>query len=375
MSDLPSHGRAAVLEEYGADLVIRDLPLPDPEEGALVVEIELATVCGSDVHLWDGGLEGGAYPINLPLNPGHEMVGKIVAFGPQSGVDSAGTELALGDRVVWTHESCGHCEMCTLAGLPNICTNRRVGMLMNCEQPPYFTGTFGEYGYVWPHAGRIRVPDDVPSEWAAAASCAGRTTTAAFERAGEIDYRHTVLIQGAGPLGLYGVALAKSHNPHKVIVVGGPDNRLEIAKAFGADAMISVDEYRDSDARVERLMEETDGHGADVLFDLAGAPGAFAEGVRMAARGARYVAVGTLTPGTQPVEVHRIIDHCLTIIGSYSGVEGDYWKAMEFMRASRDSVDWDRLFGGRYGLDEVTDALRNMQAQTELKPVIVPGKS
>src|ERR1700761_5915104 len=70
--------RAAVLAAYGAPFVVRELPLPEPEPGALLLRNEVATVCGSDVHIWEGGLEGGAVPIRPPLILGHESVGRII---------------------------------------------------------------------------------------------------------------------------------------------------------------------------------------------------------------------------------------------------------------------------------------------------------
>jgi len=371
---VPTTARAAVLAKYHEPFEVRELPLPSPEPGAILVKNECATVCGSDVHIWEGGLEGAAIPITPPLILGHETVGRIVEFGDGPRTDSAGAPLAIGDRVVWTHESCGHCDMCSVHGHPEMCRKRRVGMLMNCEKFPYVTGGFASYGYVWPRADRIRVPDDVKSEWAAAASCAGRTVVNAVERAGMIDYRHAVVIQGAGPLGLLATAMISRHGPRRLIVVGAPDQRLELAREWGADATVSVDEFADIEDRRAAVLAANDGNPADVIFELSGGRTAFSEGVELLGKAGRYVVVGTLTQSRQDVLVNHIVERGLSILGAYSGVGDSYWKAMEFMRLNQGRFDWDRLFGAnRYQLSEVDLAVSSMRAFEAIKAVIIPG--
>jgi len=365
----PSHCRAAVVDSYGAALEVREVEVPTPEPGALTVRVETATLCGSDVHTWQGAIKN--LPIEPPLILGHEIVGVVEAFGAGAEVDSVGTPLALGDRVVWEHEACGHCRYCTIEREPVLCPNRRVGMFRNCEEFPFTAGGLSEYSYVWPRAGRLRVPDDVKSTWAAAASCALRTVVMAFERLGRIDTDHTVLVQGSGPLGLFGVALAAVANPRRVIVVGAPAARLEVARAWGATDLVSVEEL-DREARLARVAELTDGEGPDVLVELSGAPGAFAEGVEMAGKNARYMVVGTLGGPAQEVAVPRIATRNLRIMGSLSGDVSSYHKALRFLGRFRDRFDWDLLFGDPYPLERATEALEDLRSMKEIKPVVVP---
>jgi hypothetical protein len=126
-----------------------------------------------------------------------------------------------------------------------LCADRFIGMLTPCSRPPHLHGTFADHAHIHPRAGRIRVPDAVDSELASAASCALRSVIAAFNRLGALDYRDTVLIQGAGPLGLFATAVASMHAPRRLIVIGAPDARLELAREFGADATISIEAYPD----------------------------------------------------------------------------------------------------------------------------------
>src|ERR1700761_2121949 len=103
-----AEGRAAVLEQYGEPFTIRTFPVPEPEPGALVVDIDVAGVCGSDVHVWLGH-RAGRLPISPPLILGHEMAGTVTAVGSGADVDSLGNPVRVGDRVVWAHTPCGRC--------------------------------------------------------------------------------------------------------------------------------------------------------------------------------------------------------------------------------------------------------------------------
>lgn len=362
---------AAVVREYRQPVEIVEYPIPEPEPGALVVAVDVATMCGSDVHGWNGAYEG-VLPVELPLILGHEVVGRVTAIGPGAEWDSMGTPVAIGDRVVWTHEPCGRCHACTIDKQPTLCPHRKLGMMTSSEEFPHFNGTFAQYSYVWPRAGRLVVPEDVSSPWASAASCALRTVVNAVERAGRIDYLDTVLIQGAGPLGLFATALAATHSPRTIVVVGGPEERLAVARAYGADHTISIEEYPDPTDRQALLRELTDGRGASVGFEVSGAPGVVTEGIEMIAPNGTYILVGSVSGAPQPVPAHRIVNRGLTVRGSFGGDIDSYYKALEFLRAHRDRFDWDLVLGREYALDQLTDAFEAMQGYRDLKPVIRP---
>ncbi|GAB3568750.1 zinc-binding dehydrogenase [Amycolatopsis endophytica] len=363
-------GRAAVMEDYGAEFTVREFPRPVAEPGGLVVEIDVATVCGSDVHAWQGHLAG-VLPISPPLILGHEMTGRVVEIGAGADVDSAGQDLRVGDRVVWAHTPCGRCHECTVERQPVLCARRYIGYLNDCSVPPHFTGTFAEYGVVRPDAGRIRVPDTVESGWASAGSCALRTVVRALSVAGPVGPEDTVVVQGAGPLGLFATALLSLHDPRRLVVVGGPEDRLELAREWGATHTVPVDPDADPAGRVDEVLGIT-GRGASVAFELAGAPGVVTEGVRMMARNGRYVVMGTLGGPPQPVHVATLVSRGITLRGSMSGEIGDYHTAMGVLDRYRDRFAWDRLLGSTYGLEHLADAMSAMRRMDEIKPVIRP---
>ena len=145
MSDIPQTSQAACVVAFKEPVEIRQVPMPpDLEPGAMLVQTEVASICGSDVHLWQGEL-GVASRLHLPIMLGHEMMGRVVRLGLGVSTDTAGQPLAEGDRIVWTHASCGACSMCTATHQPTLCPHRRMYMFTNCEQPPYLLGGFAEY--------------------------------------------------------------------------------------------------------------------------------------------------------------------------------------------------------------------------------------
>src|SRR4051812_19291835 len=107
MSAVPKFARAAVLRSFKSPLRIEEVPVPEElEPGAVLVKIETCSICGTDVHLWQGSL---SLKVDLPVIIGHEMVGRVVKLGPGAETDSVGQPLRIGDRVVYTHTACGSC--------------------------------------------------------------------------------------------------------------------------------------------------------------------------------------------------------------------------------------------------------------------------
>lgn len=367
MTAIPEFSRAAVLRKFKDPLSIENVPIPrEIAPGAALVKIEACSICGTDVHLWQGSL---ALTVNLPVIIGHEMVGRVVTLGPGIEHDSVGTPLRVGDRVLYTHTACGSCYFCTTARKPTLCSNRRAYMYETMEKSPYLLGGFSEYGYVLPQSGRIKVPDAVPSDLASLSSCALRSVMNAMSQLGEIEPTDSVVIQGAGPLGLLATANAKIRGARKVIVVGAPQARLELAREFGADECISV-EGTTPQERLEAVLAATDGRGADIVMEYTGVPAAFVEGLHMARRGARYLIVGQLGEGKTEFSPSLIVKKNITVIGSFSGDARSYWLAIQFMEKHQHAFPFQKMITGRYKLDDVNLAMERMKAMQEIKPVI-----
>jgi threonine dehydrogenase-like Zn-dependent dehydrogenase len=242
-------------------------------------------------------------------------------------------------------------------------------MYENVERYPYLLGGFSEYGYVLPDAGRIRIPDDVSNELASLSSCAFRSVMNAFDELGSIATTDTVLIQGCGPLGLLAVAVAKVSGARRIIVIGGPDPRLELAGEFGADVLLSLD-HTSAEERRTAIYEMTSGRGADIVMEFAGRAGAFLEGLQLTRRGGRYLTVGML--GSEPLTFQPsiITTKNLRVIGALGGGAKAYWKALDFVSLHQGSIPFHRIISESYPLDGVNEALERMRLQEVIKPVI-----
>lgn len=366
----PKTSRAAVLRTFEEPLLIEDVKVPQVlEPGALLVRVEASSVCGTDIHQWQGRMH---IPMQLPVILGHEICGKIVGFGQGADVDSVGQKLSLGDRVIWDHATCGSCYHCSVERRPALCDNRRLYGYANSDTPPYLLGGFSEYAYVLPGSGKLRVPESVESGLASMASCALRTVMNAFEIAGAINSSDSVLIQGSGPLGILACAVAKSSGAKKVIVIGAPQNRLDLCDLFGADTAISFQDVADEDDRRAMVYDLTEGRGADIVFEFSGNPVAVSEGMQLARRGGRYVVVGQSQSKQVPIDPSRIVARNLTILGCYSASISHYWKALEFLRTHSDEFPFGDMVSDTYALADINSAFESMREMTSIKPVILP---
>jgi threonine dehydrogenase-like Zn-dependent dehydrogenase len=364
---LPTKTRAAVLTAHGAPLEMTDLPLPDRiEPGAALVRIHCATLCGTDIEIWSGKM---SFPGMLPMVLGHEMVGEIVALG-EGTVDALGRPLKVGARIGWSESTCGHCHGCSILREPVACAHRGYGFLQRSDTPPYAISGLSQYAYVTPGAQKLVVPPEVKDTWAAMAGCTAKTVLRAFDRAGNLRTGASVVIQGAGALGIFATAAARLSGAGRVITVGAPAARLEMARRFGADH--AVDIAAGSDGIVEQVLGLTDGQGADYIFDFAGAPSIGREAVGMAAQRGRIVVVGSTDHSENPLSLGRVMGKELSFHGSLNGDIADYARALDFFRIFGSRMPWDQLFAEPVGLSSAYDAITRMHAQDMIKAVIDP---
>jgi threonine dehydrogenase-like Zn-dependent dehydrogenase len=364
-------GRASVLERYDAPLQIREYPLPARlEPGAMMVRTEMAGICGTDVHLWKGQL-----PIVLPIIMGHETVGRIEALGEGDRRDWTGKPLKVGDRLAWNSAfSCGQCYYCAEKNQPTRCPSRRAyGIGYRCDEPPHWLGGYAEFHYLHPRATVFKLPDDLSDESVIGAGCALVTAIHGAERTG-IAWRDNVVIQGAGPVGIAALAVAKNSGAAKVIVIGGPSGRLEMARRFGADQTIGIEEY-DPAARLAKVREWTGGYGADVVMECVGIPSAAAEGVELCRDGGKFLMLGHYCDaGTVPFNPHVVTRKQLQIFGSWSSEPRHLKIAIEFLRANRQSFPFHSMVTHRFSIEQANDALQATARWQSAKSVLVPSR-
>lgn len=358
------------MDAFNQPVTLREYPLPtNLAPGDVLVRVTMAGVCGTDVHLHRGQLN-----VPLPLIMGHETVGEVAAIGGESN-DWLGNPLAVGDRVSWTvGRPCGQCRYCRLFRLPSRCMNRRAyGVNTPCGNPPHFLGGYAQFHHLAAGTAIFRLPADLPSEALIGAGCALVTCVHAYEKM-PLRWAESVVVQGAGPVGLAAVALASDAGARPIIVVGGPRERLERCRRFGADVTIDLDEVPNADKRRGIVLEHTDGLGADVVVECVGHPAAVAEGWPLARDGGRYMVLGQYCDaGPTPLNPHLITRKELEVYGSY-GSEPHHWaRAIAFLRARRERFPFHELITHRFGLEQVNEALAAVAAWQTAKAVICPN--
>jgi L-iditol 2-dehydrogenase len=214
----------------------------------------------------------------------------------------------------------------------------------------------------------------VPSHWASSASCALRTIMHATARAGGIRPAETVLVQGSGPVGLYGVAAARAFGARRVICFGAPDGRLDVATAFGADAVCNI-EKTDAKQRAELVRSFTDGRGADLVFECSGSHHALEEAIGITRMGGRIVVIGAGDPQPAQIPGMAFVMKQISVHGIRSAGIEYYREALAFLAAQKDNFPFERLFGETYSLAEIPKAMERMHRLEEIKPVVDPFKS
>jgi threonine dehydrogenase-like Zn-dependent dehydrogenase len=371
-------GKAAVMVDFNKGFEVRTYPLPDRvEPGAVLVKMLMAGICGTDVHTWLG--HTGGKILNFPVILGHENVGEIVEMGGEV-KDWNGTSLKRGDRITWPTTIgtyCYQCFNCTVAGIPNKCMQRKTyGAGITSEQAPHFLGGWAEYCYLFPKTSLFRLPDGLPVEALVASGCAAPTMVHAAEKA-DVHPGDTVVVQGSGPVGLFGLVIARESGAGKVIVVGGPKERLRMARQWGADATVDISEVKKPEDRIQWIKGLSPSkYGADVVFECSGVPSAFAEGVQLARDGGKYIIVGQFMDAGPAESFHPfwITFKELTVKGSYSWQPKHTARAVALIDRIKDKYPLKDMVSHKFTLDQATEAVRAVQDWKTMKAVLVPSK-
>ncbi len=360
--------RATVMTEPMKPLEVRELPDPTVEPGGILLETLASEVCGTDVHLHHGRLAGVPYPII----PGHISVGRIVELRDVT-TDALERPIALGDIVTFydVHEICNACYHCLVAKQPNRCPSRKVyGITYSADDGPL--GGWAERIYLKPGVRVLRLPDGLTVDDVIGGGCGLFTGFGAVRRA-DIELGDTVLVQGAGPVGLSAAAFAALRGAAQVIVIGAPQTRLDLARRLGADVTLSLDEGPPHE-REERIRALTGGRGVDVAIEAAGNPAAITEGFRLLRDGGTYVIAGHYTDvGTVNVNFHTEVNRKHADVRGQWGTDfADMVRALTLYAKCRERLPFADVIGGRYGLEDAGRALADVEALRVTKAIIVP---
>ncbi|HEV7925678.1 MAG TPA: zinc-binding dehydrogenase [Verrucomicrobiae bacterium] len=304
------------------------------DSGQCLVEILLATICGSDLHTVDGRRHE-----LVPCVLGHEGVGRVVA----AGLDR--NPALIGRRVTWTlADSCGVCQPCRNWSLPQKCERLFKYGHAPLNDGAGFNGTYASHVVLRAGTTLFPLPETVTDQMAAPANCALATMVAATEplsAGGE-----TAVIQGAGLLGLFACALLRDKGWRRVVVVDTNSGRLELVPAFGGEPALNSARDHVAAGTVDAVVEAT-GHAAVI-----------AEGIELLRPGGRYQLVGLVHPDSRlELTGEKIIRKCLTLQGTHNYAPRHLGEAVEFLKNRGRSLPWDRLVSPPLPLESIEEAM------------------
>jgi putative phosphonate catabolism associated alcohol dehydrogenase len=357
-------GRAFLFHGAGRPMELVQFSTPSPRGEELLIRITCCTLCRSDLQT-----HAGRRSERTPTVLGHEMVGRIEAFGPTaSRHDASGRPASVGDRISWAVTvGCGRCFFCA-EDLPQKCQRLyKYGHVQVTRDQPW-CGGLADTVILVPRTAWYRVPDQVSDRVAAPANCATATVAAVLRHAGSVAGRH-VLILGAGVLGVTACAMARADGAHAVLVSDTERTCLERATAFGATHTISAEQNE----LAARVAEATDDRGADVVLELTGAAAAVSAGLSLVRTGGIFILAGTVSPvGHVGIDPEEVVRRMLTIRGVHNYHPRDLESALAFLADQGRSLPFESLVAAEYPLEQAEQALATAHARPGVRIAVLP---
>ncbi len=337
---------AVVKENKGPGYTFKDVPVPKPLKGELLIRVEAVGICGTDLSILAGNRE-----IPLPLIPGHEFAGEVVALGP--GVDN----FSIGERATaGLVIGCGSCPYC-LRELDTLCDNiLEIGI--------HIDGAFTRYVKA-PAKITHKLPDEISFEDGALFDPIASAYRAVRKAA--IRPSETVVVVGPGPIGLVAVQIAKAEGAGKVIVVGLPEDkgRLSAALENGADFQASGT----SQEVIEKIKELTSGEMADAVIEATGQPSSM-EVCTAALKKCGRLSVAGIFHEKPAIDMGRVVRYELSVTGSICYTIKDFQDSIELLRSGK--INPSPLITHRMPLDELGKGLELLARKEAIKVILKP---
>lgn len=327
----------------GGNFTVQTAALPHKlHPGEVLVAVDLATICGSDVKTVTGRRPG-----PNPCVLGHEQVGVVAAA-------SANAAVVVGQRVVWSvTASCGRCSRCETTPQKCMSVKKYGHEPLDAARP--LRGGLATHCLLFPGTTVVAVPDTIPDEVAAPASCATATAAAAVAAAGSLWPGMRALVTGAGMLGITATAMLTQLGVN--VVVYDPDRkRRERALLFGA-AAVTADPVA----------------GADVALELSGRADAVQIALDALTVGGNLVLAGSVSPGPSiALDPERVVRNLLTITGVHNYRPADLRTAVDFLAVHQHQYPFADLTAGRWSLEQLDEAFHAARAGTDARQSVRP---
>ena len=344
---------AARLIQPGDPLEIQEIPVPEPADDELLVEVRACGLCGTDLHL----AVAGDMPVErTPITLGHEAAGIVAALGPKV------SDFAVGDRVtLFPAAFCGECRYCR-EGRHSLCEASKVyGMARDGSLAQYVTA---------PARSAFHLPDNVPFDVGAIITDAVSTPYHALRKRGKLQKGESVGIVGCGGLGSHAIQLAKMMGASHVVAVDVDAAALDRAKALGADLTIDPSAQNAS----KTIRKELGTAGLDMALEFVGKPETVEITIRCLAKGGRAVLVGVGMGKPTLPRLAAFVGRELTVLGSFGMDRNDIEDLYELV--SSGSLDLSESISARYPLIEANAALQHLAQKRDgvVRIVVEPNK-
>jgi threonine 3-dehydrogenase len=340
---------AVVKAKAAPGIEMQEVPVPSPGPGQVLVKVQAASVCGTDLHIfnWDPWAQGRIHP---PLIPGHEFAGVVAGMG--RGV----TAVKEGDLVsAEMHVACGKCMQCRI-GEAHICQHVRI---LGVDED----GAFAEYAII-PETNIWKLSPQIPHEYATLLDPLGNAVHAVLS--GPIAAQ-TVAVTGCGAIGLFSIAVAKACGAAKVFAVEVNEHRRKVAAQMGADVVLNPA----TDDVVGRIKDETDGTGVDVLLEMSGVATAIRTGFAALRTGGRASLLGIPSKPFELDFARDIIFKGAIVLGINGRKMFETWFQMEALLATG-KLNLEPAITHRLKLSEFEQAMELLRTGDAIKVILKP---
>ena len=362
---------------------LREYPVPECPKNGLILNIEMCGICGTDKHTYRGETTQYAGTSSeqtspFPMIPGHEIVGIVdQVFSGTS--DFYGNKITEGDRITICPDIiCNKCFYCRHIYGYTWCENwEGYGNSFNANETPLMGG-WSEKMVIIPETFVYKVPFGLEPELAVYTEL--MTCAFAFDKLKDFSNLasegfltgSSVLIQGAGPLGIVHLIMARIIGAGTIIVLDKSNYRLDVAKTFGADLTINIDSFNKEEI-TEQIFSKTFGRGVDVAVECVGLPEALPQAIDWIRRGGLYLMEGVFTDmGEIQFNPHLIVSKSLRIIGLSNHPITAYQASMDLMLRNRDNFPLNKFVTHKFPLENFNEAINTALDGDCIKVVFEP---
>ena len=357
------------------NIEVQEIPIPALGDDDILVRVEGAGICGTDVHEWKMDPFG-----LIPVILGHEGTGEVVAVGKNVKTDTAGKPLGVGDKIVTSVLSCGDCYACRMVpGRTNLCDNQGVfgliGDKRGTAEGNRVNGWFadymvikGGYGVTYFQVNELDLKQRMILELA----CVCVHALERGQKTGLLNVGSKVLVQGCGPVGLVMITVLRAAGINHIIAVDGNEDRLKVAEKMGAKTTICFRRPDEDtlDKRVAKVKAIANNVGVDFAYQCTGAPVAAADIYSYIRRGGGMCEMGFfVNNGEYQINPHlAMCNKEIDIVGSWDYSAEDYPKTVAFLKQCREmNIPIEELITHSFPLDKLNEAMEVNVSQQGIK--------